>query len=72
MNRFSVLICTIAVAALASGCANVEPWQKETLAKPAMSLSSDAITNGLDDHTYFSRESSSGGRGFGGGGCGCN
>ena len=25
-----------------------------------------------DDHIYFSKEASSGGRGFGGGGCGCN
>ncbi len=25
-----------------------------------------------DDHIYFSKEASSGGRGFGSGGCGCN
>ena len=26
----------------------------------------------LDDHIYYSKESSSGGQGVGGGGCGCN
>jgi hypothetical protein len=26
----------------------------------------------IDDHIYFSKEASSGGRGFAGGGCGCN
>lgn len=26
----------------------------------------------IDDHIYFSREGASGGRSFGGGGCGCN
>jgi hypothetical protein len=31
-----------------------------------------AIDHAMDDHVYFSKEASSGGRGFGGGGCGCN
>ena len=26
----------------------------------------------LDEHIYFSKEASTGGAGFGGGGCGCN
>jgi hypothetical protein len=26
----------------------------------------------IDDHIYFSKEASSGGRSFAGGGCGCN
>ncbi|MGB5326189.1 MAG: DUF4266 domain-containing protein [Pseudomonadales bacterium] len=54
------------------GCATVQPWERDVLAKPEMSLDADAVTNGLDEHIYFSKESSSGGRGFGGGGCGCN
>ena len=37
-----------------------------------MELDGNAIDLGLDDHIYFSKEASSGGRGFGGGGCGCN
>lgn len=64
----------IGLALLASGCANlgVQPWERDVLARPEMSLDSDPITSGLDDHIYFSKEASSGGRGFGGGGCGCN
>jgi hypothetical protein len=37
-----------------------------------MQLVSDPIEQATDDHIYFSKEASSGGQGFGGGGCGCN
>jgi hypothetical protein len=37
-----------------------------------MSLDSAPLDAAIDDHIYFSKEASSGGRGFGGGGCGCN
>lgn len=57
---------------LLQGCATVEPWERDVLAKPEMALDYDSITMGLDDHIYFSKEASSGGRGFAGGGCGCN
>ena len=53
-------------------CATVEPWQREILAKQEMSLSANPLAAKIDDHIYFSKESSSGGRSFGGGGCGCN
>ncbi|MBG7609492.1 MAG: DUF4266 domain-containing protein [Anaerolineae bacterium] len=57
-----------------SGCSSmgVEPWERNNLAKPEMALDSDPLTSALDDHIYFSKEASSGGRSFGGGGCGCN
>ena len=42
------------------------------LSKPEMQFSYRANDRLLDDHIYFSKEASSGGRGFGGGGCGCN
>lgn len=58
--------------ALQVGCVTVQPWERGTLAKPEMALDGDAVTTGLDEHIYFSKESASGGRGFGGGGCGCN
>ncbi len=56
------------------GCANlgVQPWERDVLAKDEMALDYDSVTIGLDDHIYFSKEASSGGRGFAGGGCGCN
>lgn len=57
-----------------SGCSSwgVKPWERNVLAKPEMALDSEPLTNAIDDHIYFSREGSSGGRGFAGGGCGCN
>ncbi|MDH3220525.1 MAG: DUF4266 domain-containing protein [Gammaproteobacteria bacterium] len=50
----------------------VEAWQRETLALPEMQFSDRDIDLALDDHFYFSKEGTSGGRGFAGGGCGCN
>lgn len=57
-----------------SGCSSmgVEPWERDILAKDEMQLTSDPVEAATDDHIYFSKEASSGGRGFGGGGCGCN
>jgi hypothetical protein len=59
---------------LPAGCTSlgVEPWERNILAKPEMQLMADPVSSGLDDHLYFSKEGSSGGRGFAGGGCGCN
>lgn len=71
MKKISLIL---PAAALLSGCAHlgVEPWQRDVLARPEMSLDADPLAAALDDHIYFSKEASSGGRGFGGGGCGCN
>ena len=59
---------------LATGCSSlgVEPWERDLLAKDEMALTSSPIDSALDDHIYFSKEASSGGKSFGGGGCGCN
>jgi hypothetical protein len=37
-----------------------------------MQLDAYPVDAAIDDHIYFSKEAASGGRGFGGGGCGCN
>ena len=50
----------------------VRPWERGVLALPEMQLIADPLEIEFDDHVYFSKEASSGGRGFGGGGCGCN
>ena len=70
-NRRLVLIALIIFL---SGCSSlgVEPWERDILAKKQMALSASPIDAALDDHIYFSKEASSGGRSFGGGGCGCN
>jgi hypothetical protein len=56
------------------GCASVgvQPWEREVLARDDMQLDANALDTAFDDHIYFSKEGTSGGRGFGGGGCGCN
>lgn len=57
-----------------SGCSSlgVQPWAKGQLARADMALDSEKLDQALDDHIYFSKEGSSGGRAFAGGGCGCN
>jgi hypothetical protein len=50
----------------------VRPWQRGILARNDMRLDFSPLDLATDDHIYFSKEASSGGRGFGGGGCGCN
>jgi Domain of unknown function (DUF4266) len=50
----------------------VQPWDRDVLARPDMQIVNDPIEASLDEHIYFSKEASSGGAGFGGGGCGCN
>lgn len=78
MRRTSRILAAAAlVAALAfslSGCGavGVNVWERDILAKPEMQLDQPALERALDEHIYFSKEASSGGSGFGGGGCGCN
>lgn len=73
MNKMKLGFVAV-IATLACGCTSmgVEPWERDILAKDEMQLTTDAIEASIDDHIYFSKEASSGGRGFGGGGCGCN
>lgn len=70
------LICCIGLLTLVSvtGCTSLgaDPWDRDILAKDEMQLVTDPLEVATDDHIYFSKEASSGGRGFGGGGCGCN
>lgn len=76
MAKFRVkgILLILMLATALGACSNlgVEPWERDVLAKPEMSLSADSVDMGLDDHIYFSKEGTSGGRAFAGGGCGCN
>ncbi|MDH3429078.1 MAG: DUF4266 domain-containing protein [Gammaproteobacteria bacterium] len=69
-----LLLEVLLLAGIVSGCTSmgVEPWERDILARDEMQLTTDAVEAATDDHIYFSKEASSGGRGFGGGGCGCN
>lgn len=74
MIRFRPLwLATICLGVTAlTGCASlgVQPWQRDLQAREDMKPSE--LDAAIDDHIYFSKEASSGGRGFAGGGCGCN
>jgi len=69
--RLALLSCALASL---GGCATLgpKPWQHDLMAQPAMSVNSDPLQSAVDDHIYFSKEGSSGGRSYAGGGCGCN
>jgi hypothetical protein len=69
--KLCLLVATFAACA---GCANmgVKPWQRSVLARDDMQIVSEPLDSSIDEHIYFSKEASSGGQGFGGGGCGCN
>jgi hypothetical protein len=75
-TRLSNLVIFLAALILIGSCSGVsigvDPWDRDLLSLESMQLDSNSARNGNDDHMYFSREASSGGRGFGGGGCGCN
>ena len=72
--RTRLIVMSVATTALTAGCASigVKPWQRELLSRQDMQLEGSALDDAIDDHMYFSKEASSGGRSFGGGGCGCN
>ena len=57
-----------------SGCntLGVEAWERDVLSQPDMQFGSVNLTSTFSQHFYFSKEASSGGQGFAGGGCGCN
>jgi hypothetical protein len=63
------------IAALCSaGCSTIgaKPWEHDLMAQQAMQINPYPLESASDDHIYFSKEASSGGRSFAGGGCGCN
>lgn len=62
----------VILLAACAGCQNVKPWQRGTLADSTMRADRDPVGTGMNEHVFFSREGASGGRGVGGGGCGCN
>ena len=63
----------LAVVSLSGvSCTQVKPWQRGHLADYVMISGRDALTDSISDHVWFTREAFAGGRGIGGGGCGCN
>lgn len=69
-----IKLIPILSAGLMFGCSDlgVKPWERDLLAQDEMNIINEPLESGFNDHIYFSKEASSGGQGFGGGGCGCN
>lgn len=67
-----VWVLLTVIMALGTGCSTVEPWQRRTLSDAVMRGDRDPAGLLLAEHMWFSREAAAGGRGVGGGGCGCN
>lgn len=67
------ILALVSVLLLAS-CSGlgVKPWQRDIHAEAEMAMDADSFDQAIDAHIYFSKEASSGGQGFAGGGCGCN
>ncbi|HKZ72760.1 MAG TPA: DUF4266 domain-containing protein [Steroidobacteraceae bacterium] len=74
VRRPLVILSAVVAVAACAGCAHlgVAPWERDILARKEMLLDAYPVEAALDEHIYFSKEASSGGRAFGGGGCGCN
>ena len=72
MKKKLILLSGCVAVLFVSGCAHVKPWERSTLADYTMRADRDPLTISLSEHMRFSREAASGGRGVGGGGCGCN
>ena len=72
--RATKIVLAMALAASCAACASFgpKPWEKDLMAKREMQLDPHPLLTAAEEHIYFSKEASSGGRGFAGGGCGCN
>lgn len=74
MKTMRTILLAITAACLISACSmlGVKPWQRGVMARKSMQLNVQPEVTAFHDHIYFSKEGSSGGRTFDGGGCGCN
>ena len=77
MKSSLILLSALLLICATSGCSSakltrVQPWERATLAVYTMRSDRDPLHTAMSEHIFFSREASSGGRGVGGSGCGCN
>ncbi len=72
MKRFALAAYAAGTLLALTGCRTVQPWERGTLADCTMRPDRDPQEDSLREHVFFTREAAAGGRGVGGGGCGCN
>ena len=74
MRRKHLCLVALSALALVSGCTSlgVKAYDRDLLARNEMRLDGNPVDAAIDEHMYLSKEASSGGRSYAGGGCGCN
>jgi hypothetical protein len=70
--RIILWIALVSLAATGCGRTAVRASEKEFLADQVMVFDEDPQESQADEHVLSNREGAAGGRGTGGGGCGCN
>ncbi len=74
LKTIMVVSLVFVSSAFMTGCASVgvDPWDRDIMAKREMKPVTHPLVASVDDHIYFSKEASTGGKSSSGGGCGCN
>lgn len=67
----SLPVLLLFIGAGLCACTTLEPWQRGTLAQPAMALDPHPLQSAARNHDRLSREAAAGGGTRSGGGCGC-
>ena len=68
---FLYLIFAVLLGAGLTGCATVQPWERDILSDRMMIFDENPLEKGILEHHLDYREGSVGGTGAQGGGCGC-
>lgn len=72
VTHFIVISIMLFSGVAMSGCAQVAPWERGTLAKSHMALDPNPLQSSIRGHIYGSREAAASiNSAGGGGGCGC-
>jgi len=66
------ILTSLLTICLLSSCTNVQPWEREILAKTEMQFTGDTLSSALHAQIHESKEASSGSSEAAGTGCGCN
>ena len=70
--RKGLLFCAVLFSLAGCAGAGPRPWEHDLLAKREMQMDTHPNVTAANEHIYFSKEGSAGGRTFDGAGCGCN
>ena len=65
-------LIVLTLSLLLCQCTQVRWYERDKFTDYTMRPDRDMLHLALSEHVWFSREAASGGRGIGGGGCGCN